>query len=65
MIPVKGHKGLYRDEKSNAIINRNDTEYNEYLKLKNTIIDEKNQIDILKKEISEIKLLLKDILSNK
>jgi hypothetical protein len=65
MIPVEGYKGLFRDEKSNAIINRNDTEYNEYLKLKNTIIDEKNQIDILKKEISEIKLLLKDILSNK
>lgn len=65
MIPVEGYKGLFRDEKSNAIINRNDTEYNEYLRLKNNIIKEKNEIDVLKKEIDEIKLLLKNILSNK
>jgi hypothetical protein len=65
MIPVEGHKGLYRDEKSNAIVNCNDYEYQEYLKTKNSMIDEKNQIKNLKTELDEIKLLLKKLLENK
>jgi hypothetical protein len=65
MIPVEGYKGLYRDENSNAIINCNNSEYDEYLNLKNNIMNEKNEIDLLKREISEIKQLLCDLLSNK
>lgn len=65
MIPVEGHKGLYRDEKSNAIINCNDYEYNEYLRAKNASLSEKNEIDSLKKELSEIKMLLSKFLENK
>ena len=41
MIPVKGHSELYRDENSNAILNCSDVEYNEYLKVKNIIINQK------------------------
>ena len=65
MIPVEGHKGLYRDEKSNAIINCNDYEYQEYLKTKNSMIDEKNEIQNLKIELTEIKSLLTKLLENK
>jgi acyl-CoA hydrolase len=65
MIPVEGHKGLYRDEKSNAIINCNDYEYQEYLKTKNSMIDEKNEIKNLKTELSEVKSLLTKLLENK
>jgi len=48
MIPVEGHKGLYRDEKSNAIVNCNDYEYQEYLRVKNSSLEEKNEIENLK-----------------
>lgn len=65
MIPVEGHKGLFRDEKSNAIVNCNDYEYQEYLKVKNSSLDEKNEIENLKTELSEIKLLLTKFLENK
>lgn len=65
MIPVEGHKGLYRDEKSNAIINCNNNEYDEYLNLKNNILNEKNEIQELKKEIEEIKNLLSQFIQNK
>ena len=65
MIPVEGHKGLYRDEKSNAIVNCNDYEYQEYLKTKNSMIDEKNEIKNLKTELNEIKSLLTKLLENK
>lgn len=65
MIPVEGHKGLYRDEKSNAIINCNDYEYQEYLNAKKSSLDEKNEIDSLRIELDEIKFLLKKLLENK
>lgn len=58
MIPVKGHSELYRDENSNAILNCSDIEYNEYLKVKNIIINQKTEIDTMKNDIEEIKLLL-------
>jgi len=65
MIPVEGHKGLYRDEKSNAIVNCNDYEYQEYLRAKNSSLDEKGEIENLKTELSEIKSLLTKLLENK
>ena len=65
MIPVEGQIGLYRDETTNAIINCNDFEYNQYLKIKNEKLLEKNEIDNLKKEIDEIKTLLYKLLETK
>lgn len=65
MIPVEGHKGLYRDEKSNAIVNCNDYDYQEYLRIKNLTLNEKNEIENLKTELMEIKLLLTKLLENK
>jgi len=56
MIPVEGHRGLYRDQKTNAIVNTNENEYEEYLKLKQSKIAEKTEIDAIKDEISEIKI---------
>lgn len=59
MIPVEGHKGLFRDEETNAIINCNNFEYQEYIKLKNIKLNEKNEIDRIKSDIEEIKSALK------
>jgi hypothetical protein len=63
MIPVKGHSELYRDENSNAILNCSDIEYNEYLKVKNIIINQKMEIDTIKNDIEEIKLLLHSLVN--
>jgi cell fate regulator YaaT (PSP1 superfamily) len=65
MIPVEGHKGLFRDEESNAILNCNNYEYEEYLKIKNKIIDEKTEIDELKNEIKDLKVLLNELIKSK
>lgn len=62
MIPVEGHKGLFRDESSNAIVNCNDYEYEQYLKLKEAKLNEKNEIEQLKNDISEIKTALNFII---
>ena len=65
MIPVEGYRGLYRDENSNAIINCNDGDYNDYIYLKNKMITEKSQINDLKSEIEELKDILKVLVKNK
>lgn len=65
MIPVEGHKGLFRDEKTNAIINCNDYQYEEYIKTSQKILNEKNEIQSLKNEIDELKSLISNLINNK
>lgn len=65
MIPVEGHKGLYRDENSNAIINCNQNEYEDYMKLKQKITYEKLEVEDLKEQINELKDMLKRVLEDK
>lgn len=64
MIPVEGNPDLYRDEKTNAILNCSDQKYNVYLDMKSKKLIEKNEIERMKSDIDEIKDLLK-ILVNK
>ncbi len=61
MIPVEGHKHLYRDEKSGAIINTDSHGYSQYKKSRNIRLTQKEEIDSMKKDIEEIKFLLKEI----
>ena len=61
MIPVEGHKNLYRDEKSGAIINTDSHGYSQYKKSRNIRLTQKEEIDGMKKDIEEIKNLLKMI----
>ena len=65
MIPVKGYSELYRDENSNAILNDNDSEYNEYIKTKSTMLDQKHEIKVIKNDIEEIKRILQTLVSLK
>jgi hypothetical protein len=62
MLPVKDHRGLYRDESTNAILNCNNSEYDQYLKLKNQKLSQQKEIDELKNDINEIKNSLKIII---
>ena len=62
MIPVKDHKNLYRDEKSGAIINTDTGGFNRYKKMKRFKDTQKDEIDKIKEDISEIKELLKQFL---
>lgn len=64
MIPVEGHKNLYRDIDSNAILNCDDSEYHDYMLLKSKTLEEKREIDRIKDELQEIKSMLTAILEN-
>ena len=63
MIPVEGHKHLYRDEESNAILNTDDISYRNYIALREKNNDKQAEIDSMKKELEELKSLLNDLAS--
>lgn len=63
MIPVEGHKNLYRDENSGAIVNCDTIGYSQYIKMKSEKQKQKEEIDQIKTDIEEIKFLLREIIN--
>jgi|TARA_X000000368_G_scaffold161930_1_gene127625 SMC interacting uncharacterized protein involved in chromosome segregation len=59
MIPVQGHDHLYRDEKTGAIVNDDNSSYNTYMQMKGKKRKEREEIDNMKKDIGEMKEMLK------
>lgn len=58
---VEGHPGLVRDLESNAVINNDKTAYQNYMQLKEQKLKEKQRLDRLETEVSEIKSLLQKL----
>ena len=63
MIPVEGHKNLFRDEKTGAIINCDTNSYKNYMSDKIRNSDRKLEMENMKKEIEELKFMLKELSS--
>ena len=64
MIPVEGHKNLFRDEKTGAIVNEDSIGYARHKSIKNKMMKERQELDSMKKDIDEIKSLLKEMVKN-
>lgn len=69
-IKVEGHSNLKRDPQTNAIINDNMKDYNEYKKRKqikskeiNKIQNMEDDLDRIKDDINDIKSLLKELIN--
>mgnify|MGYP001549108611 CR=1 FL=1 len=62
MIRVDGYSNLYRDENSGAIINCDSTSYNQYINSLSKKELKKNELNEMKKDIKEIKFLLRQFL---
>lgn len=62
-LQVEGNPGLFRDSESGAIINSSDSELQSYLELKKKKLAEQEEIQRLKSDVSEIKDMMKIILS--
>lgn len=72
LIPVDGQPGIYRDTRTNAIINKNTTDYNNYIKQKKSreskdlkMKEMQDQIDTLNTNVSEIKDLIWTLIKDK
>lgn len=69
-LKVDGYNHLYRDPKTNSIVNRNMSEYQEYISRKNVKNEENQKIQNLeedfanmKNDLNEIKNLLKVLIN--
>ena len=63
MIPVEGHKNLFRDEKTGAIINTDTAGYRNYMSDKRRNSDKKAEMDAMKEEIETLKSMLNELAS--
>jgi len=63
MIRVKGYQNLYRDENTGAIVNCDSVAYNQYLNTIHNRETQRNEIDQIKKDIDEIKTLLRELIN--
>ena len=63
MIPVEGHKSLFRDEETNAIVNTDTIAYENYVNNKLTNSDKQAELDAMKSEIETLKSMLNDLAS--
>ena len=63
MIRVEGHKNLYRDEKTNAIVNNDIIAYENYMSMRRKNTDKQAELDDMKKEIETLKLMLNELAS--
>ena len=64
MIPDEGHKNLFRDEKTGAILNNDSLGYARHMSMKNKMMKERQELDDMKRDIDEIKSLLKELVKN-
>jgi len=69
-VKVKGHDYLVRDPRTNAIINTNRSEYNEYITNRESKVKEQQKIQELevdvasmKDDLNEIKSLLRSLIN--
>ena len=62
-IPVEGHKNLFRDEKTGAIINTDTAGYRNYMSDKRRNSDKQAELDAMKEELETLKSMLNDLAS--
>ncbi len=67
---IDGNKDLARDPQTNAVVNVNDSDYNQYISVRRTktkkdkVIDNlEGELSNLKSEMNEIKSLLKELIN--
>jgi len=70
-VEVEGYSGLVRDQSTNAIINNNVSEYQNYLRMKSKrdeenlrVLDMEEDLTKLKSDIEELKQLLRSLIND-
>ena len=58
LIPIKDEKGFFKDSDSGAIVNKNNSEYQAYIAHRERLLSDKERLDKVENEISDIKQML-------
>ncbi len=61
LIPVEGEKNLSRDSKTNAIVNTNKSDYDAYIRQRDSKNDEKERVNQIESDLSELKSDINEI----
>ena len=62
LIPVKDHKGLFRDSHSQAIINKNNHDIQAYIANRKKLLSDKERISSLEDELHDLKSMIQTLL---
>lgn len=69
LIPIKGQDGMFRDSETNAIVNKNNNEFQMYVNNRERLSKDQERLsymeknmDQLKDDLNDIKSLLKEFL---
>ena len=54
LIPVEGMEGYFRDSETNAIVNKNNLEYQSYVSNRKKLLSDKERIDSLENKVDSI-----------
>lgn len=63
MIPVEGHKNLFRDENTGAIVNCDVNGYEQYIRMRSERKKQKEEIQQIKSDLDELKSMMREILN--
>lgn len=61
LIPVEGQKDLYRDARTNAIVNTNKNDYESYIMRRESLQNQNKKIESIEDEIISVKNDLDEI----
>lgn len=63
LIPIKGQDGMFRDSETNAIVNRNTTEFQMYVNNRERLSNDQERLSYMEKSMDDLKHDLNDIKS--
>ena len=64
LIKVKDHDGFYKDTSSGAIVNKNNSGYQQYIENRDRLLSDKERLDVIENDIHDIKSLLLKVLES-
>ena len=64
LLKVKDHDGFYKDTSSGAVINKNNSDYQQYVETRDWLLSEKERLDSIENDIHDIKSLLLKVLES-
>ena len=64
LLKVKDHEGVYKDTSSGAVINKNNSDYQQYVETRDRLLSEKERLDSIENDIHDIKSLLLKVLES-
>ena len=64
LVKVKDHDGFYKDTSSGAIVNKDNSGYQQYIENRERLLSDKERLDSIESDINDIKSLLLKVLES-